>query len=89
MRTSLTKVAEFSKEKMTEILTKRGIPLSDRAPFMLLTCYGKIRDHKGFGTRLCFDKRYISATNAIMRELSKGLEHSFPPKGWKPSKSAA
>lgn len=83
MRQSLIKYADFSKEKMTEILTKRGIPLSDRANFMLLTCYGKIRDHRGFGVRL-LSRTYQAATRDIMRELSKGIQFVFPPKGWKP-----
>ena len=64
--------AKISREVLTRILLGRGIPLEDLEKFRLLI-KGKIRDHEGFGTRLHYNKRYISATKAIMHELSKPI----------------
>ena len=79
--------AKVSEEVLTRILLRRNIPLEDLGKFGLLI-KGKIRDHEGFGTRLHYDNRYISATKAIMHELSKPIRQMLNDRRKNPNRAA-
>jgi hypothetical protein len=69
-----TKNVKISREALARILAKKHIPREDLGKFGLLLS-GKVRDRKGFGVRLSHDKRYISATELILRELCGPILH--------------
>jgi hypothetical protein len=88
MSATMTRKANVSEATLEAIFDEHDIPAFYHAELKELVYYGK-RPASDLLLRLKHVGKYKECLHSILVELSKECKHKFPPKGWKPSRSAA